>query len=56
MHELRGDEVGDAEKHPGHDHEPDHDPGRLCHLSAVRPLYPLKLTPASLKEAADARR
>ena len=55
---LLEEEVDDAlrkpitarEKHARDDHEADHDPGRLNHLRAVRPLYPVKLTPASLQK------
>jgi hypothetical protein len=50
LDELGGDEVGHAKEYTGDDHEPDHDPGRLHHLPAVRPLYPLQLTPASPEE------
>jgi hypothetical protein len=53
--ELSGDEVSQAEKRPGHDHKPDHDPGRLHYLAAVWPLYPLQLSPASLEEVHEPR-
>src|SRR5205085_7046496 len=41
IHKVAGDRVRYPEEHTGHDHEPDHDPGRLHHLTAIWPLYPL---------------
>jgi hypothetical protein len=48
IHQLAGQRIGYAEVDAGDDDEPDHDPGRLHHLPAVGPLYPLQLVPASL--------
>ena len=45
------DPIATGQKRARDDHEADHDPGRLDHLRAVGPLYPVKLTPASLQEA-----
>ena len=56
LDELGGDEVGHAEVDTGDDHEADHDAGRLHHLPAVRPLYPLQLAPASPEELDQAGR
>ena len=41
IHKVAGHRVRYPEEHTGHDHEPDHDPGRLHHLTAIWPLYPL---------------
>jgi len=49
-----GHPVGGAEVEAGDDNEADHDSGRLHHLATVRPLYPLQLAPASLKEVYEA--
>src|SRR5437588_1835370 len=51
---LLGDQIGQPEEHAGDDHEPDHDSGRLRHLTTVGPLYPLKLAPAALEESGQA--
>src|ERR1700759_594745 len=50
LDDLRGDEVSNAQERAGDDHEPDDHSGGLHHLPTVRPLYSLKLAPASLKE------
>jgi hypothetical protein len=51
--DVFGDEVRHAEEHARHDNEPDHDARRLHDLTAIRPLHPLKLSPASLEEAQE---
>jgi hypothetical protein len=50
LDDLVRDEVGHSQKHAGDDDEADDHPSGLHHLPTVRPLYPLKLAPASLKE------
>ncbi len=47
--------IRDAQEHARHDHESDHDPCGLHHLTAIGPLYPLKLAPASLEEGEEPR-
>ncbi len=47
---MLGNPIATRQKHARDDHEAHHDPSRLDHLRTVRPLYPVKLTPASLQK------
>ena len=55
MDDLVGDEVGHPQEHAGDDDEADDHPSGLHHLPTVRPLYSLKLAPASLEEVDQPR-
>jgi hypothetical protein len=50
LDDLVGDEVSHTQEDTGDDHKADHDPRGLHDLPSVWPLYPLELSPASLKE------
>jgi hypothetical protein len=50
---LRGNEICNPEERAGDYYETKDHPGGLHHLATVRPLYPLKLSPASAEELAQ---
>ena len=55
MNELCGDQIGQAQEYAGDYHETQDHTGGLHNLSAVGPMYPLQLEPASPDESGEPR-